>query len=263
MGLTVAESPSGLIGRTGFVGANLLRALTIESGFDSTNIATIDGRRFHTLICAAPHARKWWANLHPEEDRSIVESLIGHLRTTAAERFILISTVDVFPRLTGVDETFAGPYEGQHPYGRHRLRLETAVREHFAVVHVVRLPGLFGPGLKKNAIYDLLHHHELEKLNPISTIQWYDVRRLAGDLERIVRNGLALSVLATEPIETAAIVEAFFPGVRIGGAAGPVVEYDVRTVHANHFGGRDGWILGRDDVFDDLRAFVADSAPVR
>ena len=45
--------------------------------------------------------------------------------------------------------------DGLHPYGRNRLELEDLVRKEFDTL-VVRLPALFGKGLKKNFIYDAI-----------------------------------------------------------------------------------------------------------
>ena len=42
-------------------------------------------------------------------------------------------------------------------YGRNRYYVEKFVNSHFANCTIIRLPSLFGKGLKKNFIYDLLH----------------------------------------------------------------------------------------------------------
>src|SRR5204863_402227 len=65
---------------------------------------------------------------------------------------------------------------------------------------VLRLPGLFGPGLKKNAVYDLLHGYQVEKIHPDSTYQFYDVRQLWPDAEKADRAGIRLLHLSAEPL---------------------------------------------------------------
>lgn len=247
---------SALIGHTGFVGAQLRTSGDWGSCYASADIAGIRGRRFGSVVCAAPQARKWWANQHPKQDRDQVEGLIGHLEHVAADRFILISTVDVFPEISGVDEGFDCRSRPNHAYGENRLRLEEFAASHFRRCHVVRLPGLFGPGLKKNAIFDLCHDNQLERINPDSSFQWYDVTRLAGDLDRAARAELPLVVLATEPVKNAEIRERFFPAKEIGAEAAPAVHYDVRTRHAAVFGGSDGYLRSREAVLEDLGQYL-------
>ena len=68
-----------LIGHTGFVGANLLRQGAFDATFNSSSIEAIRGRDFDRVVCAGVTAVKWWANQNPEEDRSRILGLIGHL----------------------------------------------------------------------------------------------------------------------------------------------------------------------------------------
>ena len=79
---------TALIGSTGFVGTTLLRQSNFDNCYHSADIGEIDGRHFDCVFCAAAPAKKWYANLHPEEDRACIDALIGHLRTVSAERFV-------------------------------------------------------------------------------------------------------------------------------------------------------------------------------
>ncbi|WP_247882381.1 hypothetical protein [Azospirillum sp. TSA2s] len=254
---------SALIGHTGFVGSNLDRPDRFQARFNSQNFREMAGQRFEQLVCAGISAVKWQANRDPEADRARIAALEAVLATVEADRVILISTVDVHPDLTGADEASDCHAADNHAYGRHRLAFEEFVRNRFPTVHILRLPGLFGPGLKKNVIFDLLHDNGLDAINPASAFQWYDVGRLWNDLGIAVEHGLPLVNLMTEPVETSTIVERVFPGTAIGAKAGPAVRYDVRTRHAALFGGSadgesgTGHIATAAQVLDAIGAYVA------
>jgi hypothetical protein len=62
-------------------------------------------------------------------------------------------------------------------YGGNRYLLESLLGESTEHLLVRRLGGLFGPGLKKNLIYDALHNRfeQLRKYHPESTYQYMPV----------------------------------------------------------------------------------------
>lgn len=248
---------SGLIGHTGFVGSNLSRQYAFDHQFNSSNCEQMAGRRFDLLVCAGVSASKWLANQDPEADRDKIAVLEHALRSVEAERFILISTVDVYPATTGVDEASDCHSAANHAYGRNRLAFEEFVKQRFREVHVVRLSGLFGPGLKKNVIFDLMNDNCLEVINVDSSIQWYDVAGLWRDVTVALNNEIHLVNLVNEPVKTSRIVQRVFPGKQVGAASGPAVSYDVRSRHADLFGGAHGHLLTRDQVLGQIGSFVA------
>lgn len=248
---------TGLIGYTGFVGSNLNRSTTFDAHYNTQNIAEIEGQHFDLLVCAAPQAKKWWANQNPDADLELIHHLMGHLKQTTVDRFVLISSVDVFPRITDVDERFDCASQENHAYGRNRLALEQFVATQFPLVHILRLPGLFGPGLRKNVIFDMIHQNEVEKINPDSRFQWYDVTRLWQDVQTAIARDLRLAMLATEPVATGAIQQRCFPHLTLGGAANSPVYYDVRTCYADVFGGEHHYMLNQSQVLDAIARFVA------
>ena len=248
---------SGLIGSTGFVGGNLAAAARYDVEVHRANVDLLRDRHFDRLVCAGLPAAKWIANRDPDADRANVERLQNVLATVSAERFVLVSTIDVYPGTVGVDEDTDCAHVPNHAYGAHRLRFEQFVRARFPAATIARLPALFGPGLKKNVVYDLLHDNALDAINPASRFQWYPVARLAADLATLESHRIPLVNLVTEPIATRMIVERFFPDKKVGAQAGASAAYDVRTRHAALFGRRNGHMLGADAVLDELGAYVA------
>jgi len=248
---------AGLIGYTGFVGSNLNRSTTFDAHYNTQNIGEIAGQSFDLLVCAAPQAKKWWANQNPAEDLAQIQQLIGHLKQTTVDRFVLISSIDVFPRITEVDERFDCASQENHAYGRHRFLLEQFVTAQFPQVHILRLPGLFGPGLRKNIIFDMIHRNEVEKINPESRFQWYDVTRLWQDVQTAIAHDLKLVMLATEPVATVEIQQRCFPDLTLGGSANAPIYYDVRTCYADVFEGTHGYMINHFQVLDAIDHFVA------
>jgi hypothetical protein len=244
----------GIVGHTGFVGSNLCRQHRFDGMFNSTNIKEIRGCSFERLVFAGAQSKKWWANQHPEEDWAGILSALAEISRASVRHAILISTIDVLPERPGADESCHG--EPGSAYGFNRLRLERAFFRFFRSVTIVRLPALFGGGLKKNVLYDLLNHNLLEKVNPASRFQYYDLDRLWGDIETSMANDLSLVHLVTEPVATAEIVERAFRELPIGADPSPTAAYDCRTRHDRLFGGCDGYISDRAEVLRRLDGFI-------
>lgn len=248
---------SALIGHTGFVGGNLLRQSTFAATFSSASIAKMQGAHFDTIWCAGIRAVKWWANLHPKEDWQDIESLLNVLATVTCKHFVLISTVDVFQNSCGKTELCIPEEEGLHAYGRHRLHVEQMVKERFASHTIVRLPGLFGAGLKKNVIYDLLHDHQVDKFHSEASFQFYDLSTVHADCLTAVNAGLELVHFAVEPCTVGQVAEIVLgrPFVQHPEGVEPV-NYDLQTVYAELYGAKSPYMQHRDKVMRRLAAFV-------
>ncbi len=247
-----------LIGHTGFVGSNLANQHKFSALFNSKNIEEMRGGTFDAVVCAGIQAKKWWANQNPETDWAAIHELLAVLGTVHAARFILISTVDVYPTPVRVTETTPIPGEN-HAYGKHRYAAEEFVRSRFQGSLVLRLPGLFGHGLKKNVIFDLLHSNCLEQINPESVFQYYSLDRLWDDIQRGVAAKLPLLNIATEPVKTGDILQDYFPYQR--GRVGPskpfTVNYDMRTEYADLWDSSvGGYLYDRKTILREIGEFI-------
>jgi hypothetical protein len=115
------------------------------------------------------------------------------------------------------------------------LLVEEWIRDRFENACVLRLPGLFGPGLKKNVIYDMMHENGLEKVHPDGVFQYYDTRQLAVDMETAWNQHISLLNLSSVPIATHEIRDRFFPDKKLGGTGPAPAGYDMRSLHASHW----------------------------
>jgi len=251
-------SGDALIGHSGFVGGALLRQRPFDALFNSHNIDAIFGRTFDTVICAGVPAVKWAANKDPNADWAAIGGLIDHLKTIEARSFVLISTIDVYRQPIGVTEHDAPSPAGLHPYGLHRLRLEAFVAERFARHAIVRLPALFGTGLKKNAVYDLIHLNQTEKIIPNAAFQWYPTRRLGADLDLIARADVSLINITAEPVAMSTIRDRFFAATPIGPPVADPPLYDARSVHDRLLGGHGGYHLTAGQTLAEMSDYLAE-----
>ena len=137
-------------------------------------------------------------------------------------------------------------------------RLEAWVASRYPDHLIVRLPALFGPGLKKNALFDLLHNNQVDKINPASSFQWYPVDRLSGDIATAAEAGLRLVNLFTEPVDTRTIIDRHFPEARVGPPTEPAPRYGLRTRHGRHFGGDEHYMMAGDAVLASMADFIAE-----
>ncbi|NDE89977.1 MAG: NAD(P)-dependent oxidoreductase [Alphaproteobacteria bacterium] len=248
---------NALIGHTGFVGSNLAQQTAFTHCYNSSTIGGISGQSFDTVVCAGVRAVKWWANQNAEADWQSINALQDTLRTVRAKKFILISTIDVFADSHSRADETAVPPENSQAYGKHRLQFEEWVKAHFPDTMIVRLPGLFGPFLKKNIIFDLLTNNQLGNINPATSFQWYDMRRLWSDINITQRAGLKLVHCMPAPVATTAIIDTCFPGAVVGPEKPNGARYDIRTVHGKLFGGTDDYMASEEQSLAAIADFVS------
>lgn len=207
-----------LIGYTGLVGSNLDTQHYFKHKFNSKNIGRLNYNEYDTVVCSGISAVKWWANDNPEEDWKRIEDLILHLRNIRCNKFILISTIDVYKNTVNLDETSETCDKTHHAYGYNRKRVEDIVMSDLAHLNptIIRLPGLFGKGLKKNIIFDLLNENLQGKINGFDAYQWYDLSDLFSDIISITQKKLRIVNLFSEPVLMKELLEEFFPNIISG-----------------------------------------------
>jgi nucleoside-diphosphate-sugar epimerase len=246
-----------LVGWTGFVGGALDARTGPVARFRSTDIDQLPSADVDEIVCAGAPAEKWKANADPEADWAGIRRLIDALDGSRASSCVLVSTVDVYADSREADEATAADTQQEQAYGRHRALLEEFVRDRFEKTLVVRLPGMFGPGLKKNLVFDLIHQPEARFAHEDSTFQFYDVRDLWGHVLLAQDASLPVVNLATEPVSSSQVARECF-GVDYRCSDRPQVAYDLRTGHARQLAGRDGaYLRSADEVLTGIRAWGA------
>ena len=145
-----------LVGSTGFVGGNLLAKHTFAAVCHSSDITAQYGTRPDLCVYAGVPAAMFLANADPEADLAVMRAARENIRQIAPKRLILISSIAVLADSRGVyEDSPAQDTEALPAYGKNRLQLERWVREDFPDALIVRLPALYGAGIRKNFLFDL------------------------------------------------------------------------------------------------------------
>ncbi|OHV77115.1 NAD(P)-dependent oxidoreductase [Rhizobium sp. LCM 4573] len=146
-----------LIGNTGFVGGHLLKQHAFTNSYNSRTIRDAKNKQFELVVCAAAPGSMFEANKFPERDEIQIKSLISSLSGITAKQFVLISTIAVLNDFQAGDDESTVSFQTVLSYGRNRRVLEEYCTTRFENCMIVRLPALFGAGLKKNFLFDILN----------------------------------------------------------------------------------------------------------
>lgn len=154
-----------IVGGNGFVGSAFVRQCR-QRGLEyrivtRSKFEEVRGSSCELLINANGNSKKYMADREPlwEFDAS-VRSVHQYLTEVHAGKYIQLSSCDVYPDCSKPDvsrEHLPVDVARQSAYGFHKYLAELCV-QHFAESWLIfRMGGFVGPGLKKNAVYDILH----------------------------------------------------------------------------------------------------------
>jgi nucleoside-diphosphate-sugar epimerase len=145
-----------IIGANGFVGKAITKAF-LQSGendvvqvvSDNYELIKEQQTKFDIIIHSAMPSKRWWAANNPIEDFDATVRLTADiLYNWKFKKIALISSVSA--RL-----------QTNHPYGRHKHLAEVLVSDHSSENVIFRLGGLFGEGLDKGVIFDMIEGNEV------------------------------------------------------------------------------------------------------
>jgi hypothetical protein len=205
---------SALVGYTGFVGSKLVGHIEFAEMYGQGNIDSICGKTYDLVICAAPTGNRLEVESDPGADLMGIKMLVSNLEKTNIKQFVLISTID----------TIVKPHTN---YGMNRAFLEDWVKQNFDNHSIIRMPSLIHCDIKKNQLFDLKNKCYLEKINRLTTCQYYDLTNLVGDVNFVIDNKIEELNLFSEPISNAEILSKFYPDLIVGQSASTAQYYDV------------------------------------
>lgn len=144
-----------IVGFTGFVGSNICSSTTFDEYYNSKNIENAFGTNPDLLVYSGVRAEMFTANSYPEKDLENIIQAIDNIKRINPKKLVLISTISVYPTFDGDETTIID--NNISAYGKHRRCLERWVEDNFNDSLIIRLPALYGQGIKKNFIFDMIH----------------------------------------------------------------------------------------------------------
>lgn len=175
-----------VIGAKGFIGSAITAEATARgytvTAVDLDTYAAFKGASADLLINASGNSRKFIDDQDPVRGYELsVTSVMNILHDFRCEFYVQLSSGAIYPReddpAQNPEHTPLQP-ETMTRYGFHKWLAEQLVR-HYAPQHlIVRMGGFVGPGLRKNAVYDLLTGGTLF-VHPDSEFQYMNTRDLA------------------------------------------------------------------------------------
>jgi len=246
-----------IVGYTGFVGSNLLSFYKFDSFYNSSNFYEAVNKEFDTLFFCGIPAVKWYANNNPDKDIETIDRIKSILKTIKANRIILISTIDVYEYSDSQNnEDYLCDFINNHPYGRNRYLFEEFVKSTFANYHIIRLPALFGKGLKKNILFDLIHLNQVDKIEKNTSFQWYSLDWLNNDIDMVLKYDIRVCNLFPEPLETVEILKLFKMPLDIYKCQSNM-KYNITTKYSKLFNSTiDNYIRDKHTVLSSISDFL-------
>jgi nucleoside-diphosphate-sugar epimerase len=225
-----------LIGGRGLVGSAFARLFDAQGRayeiLDRESYPRYIGQHCSLLINANGNSRKPLAREKPMEDfDASVRTVRSSLVDIRFERYIHLSSCDVYPDCTSPETTREDsplPVTAQSPYGFHKYLAEQCVRHAAPDWLIFRFGGFVGPGLKKNAIFDILQGGPLW-LDPQSELQFLstdDAARLVMSLADSSVSREIFNLCGNGLVKLADVVSRSGKKVTVQPGS-PVVRYDV------------------------------------
>jgi hypothetical protein len=90
--------------------------------------------------------------------------------------------------------------------------------------------------------------------------QFYNLAYLCEHIQIVIKNNIPLIHLATEPLSSAEIYHALKNSEFVNKIAEQPPKYDFRTKYAELFGGKDGYLFGKEHVLREICEFVEGNA---
>lgn len=88
--------------------------------------------------------------------------------------------------------------------------------------------------------------------------QYYNLKYLYNDIQKVIENNIRVMNIATQPIEIGMLHKVLTGNEFVNKVAAKPPYYDFKTKHCDVFGGKDGYIQTAEFVYNDIKEFVGE-----
>lgn len=154
-----------IIGGNGLTGSALVRSAKIRKRdykiIQKENKNDFINTSCDVLFFANGNASKYIANNNPFFDfQASVESIVEYIHKINFKKLVFLSSVDVYDKKFNHESTAENSkinIKNLDVYGYNKYLAESYVKNYCDDYIIFRLPGLVGPGLKKNPAFDFIN----------------------------------------------------------------------------------------------------------
>tara|TARA_X000000950_G_scaffold36548_1_gene39052 strand:- start:9085 stop:9819 length:735 start_codon:yes stop_codon:yes gene_type:complete len=238
-----------LIGYTGFVGGNCNHN-NYDALINSSNISDFFNSSFDLIVIAAGDARKWYSNKYPKEDIYHIRKLVSEIKKINAKKIILCSTIDIYDENSVNEKNYSVK---NHAYGINRYWMENEIKDNFRDLKIIRLGGLFGKGIKKNLIFDILNkrYDQIQNYNLNSTFQFFYLTEIENLFKEVLLNEIKTINAVSEPISVREILDVLDFDYRKLSFSNKIFNYNIKTIHRNS-----GYLDSKKSILKKLSQFI-------
>lgn len=89
-----------------------------------------------------------------------------------------------------------------------------------------------------------------------SEYQFYNLNNLWNDIQIAMNNNIKVLNIATEPVSVGELYQFLEEKEFINELNKPALKYDLKTIHAERFAGKNGYMLCKNEVMQDIKRYV-------
>lgn len=199
-----------IIGASGFVGKKLVQVFkqagvyeVVEVTRDTYEAEKAKCNEYDLIVHSAMPSKRWWAANNPLDDFDATVRLTADiLYNWKHKKLALISSV-------------SARIQTDHPYGRHKHVAEVLTMDFNANNLIFRLGGLYGEGLDKGVVFDMIEGNEVF-MTEDSAFNYINTETAAKLIEQQINKSGIIDIGAKDTISIGEIAKHFGFKVNFG-----------------------------------------------